>query len=359
MISRVADHCFWLGRYLERVESTARLLQVTAGLALDAELTPAQCWAPIVITAGEQWRFPVLCGEAAMGDGEAVQRYLTFDARVPVSLVRSVGAARENARSIREVISLEAWETLNALHLYVQGPRAKADYDQERHKFFTKVRREVQLCAGLLRASMLHDHPLHYVWLGVHLERVGQTARILDVHHHAFLDTAPTSADIQVAQVSLWLSLLKACYGFEAFMKSNRGKVTPGAVASFLIFEPRFPRSVLHGLREAHEIVAELCPPTLEVDELQTSVQLGLLEAWLEERHRKNGLDAQAVHQLLTRVVDETQALCELVQSELINTTKPTPSAPVPAPAEAAAEAPAVTRAQAPTAGSASQRQTG
>lgn len=316
MISRVADHCFWLGRYLERAESTARLLQVTAGLALDAELTPEQCWAPIVITAGEQTRFPELCGAEAMGQGEAVQHYLTFDARVGVSLVRSVGAARENARSIREVISLEAWETLNALYLYLNGPQARAEYDEERDAFFRKVRREVQLCVSLLRASMLHDHPLHFVWLGVHLERVGQTARILDVHHHAFL--SPSRDDAQVVQVSLWLSLLKACYGFEAFMKSHRGAVTASAVASFLIFEPRFPRSVRHGLREAHAMVALLRPPSVDVVNQRTSAKLAQLDAWLDERQRLNGLDAQAVHELLTRVVDEVHALGDLVQLELI-----------------------------------------
>jgi uncharacterized alpha-E superfamily protein len=327
MISRVADHCFWLGRYLERAESTARLLQVTAGLALDAQLTPAQCWAPIIITAGEQWRFPVLYGEEAMGDGEAVQRYLTFDARVPVSLVQSVASARDNARSIREVISLEAWEALNALHLYLQGPQARARYDEERDAFFRRVRRDVQLCVSLLGASMLHDHPLHFVLLGQELERVGQTARILDVQYHAFLSpAAPARDDAQVVQVSLWLSLLKACYGFEAFMKSHRGVVTAPAVAGFLIFEPRFPRSVRHGLRAAGEIVHLLRPPAVEVGGLKTARQLGQLEAWLEERHARNGLDAQGVHQLLTHVVDETQALCDLVQAELIHATA-TPAA--------------------------------
>ncbi|TMB10598.1 MAG: alpha-E domain-containing protein, partial [Deltaproteobacteria bacterium] len=101
MISRVADHCFWFGRYLERTESTARLLQVTASLALDSELTPEQCWQPVVITAGEQERFAELCGPFAAADGDAVQRYLTLDERVPVSLRRSIAAARENARSSR------------------------------------------------------------------------------------------------------------------------------------------------------------------------------------------------------------------------------------------------------------------
>ncbi len=325
MISRVAENCFWLGRYLERTESTARLLQVTARMALDAELTPAQCWTPIVITAGEQERFPELCGADAMGQGEVVQRYLTFELRTPVSLVRSVGAARENARSMREVISLEAWETLNALHLYLQSAQARADFEHERDSFFRGVRREVQLCVSLLRASMLHDQPLHFVWLGLQLERVGQTARILDVHHHAFLHTRPRD-EAQVVQVSLWLSLLKACYGYEAFMKSHRGPVTAAAVASFLIFEPRFPRSVRCGLREAHDTVALVRPPSIEPKQLRTSLQLEALEAWLDERRLKNGLDAEAVHELLTRVVDETQGLCDLVQRELIHVA-PAPGA--------------------------------
>jgi uncharacterized alpha-E superfamily protein len=322
MISRVAENCFWLGRYLERAESTARLLQVTSALALDAELSPEQCWAPIIITAGEQDRFPELCGADAMGQGEVVQRYLSFDTRVPVSLVRSVGAARENARSMREVISLEAWETLNALHLYLQGPRARDDYEYERYTFFRKVRREVQLCTGMLRASMLHDQPLHFVFLGLHLERVGQTARILDVHHHAFLHHGRAREDAQVVQVSLWLSLLKACYGYEAFMKSHRGSVTAAAVASFLIFERRFPRSVRHGLHEAHEVVSLLRPPSVELGQLRSAARLEQLETWLDERHVKNGLDALVVHELLTRVVDETHELCDLVQRELIHVTQ-------------------------------------
>jgi uncharacterized alpha-E superfamily protein len=329
MISRVADHCFWLGRYLERAESTARLLQVTSGLALDTELTAEQCWTPIIITAGEEARFPELCGVEAVGQGEAVQRYLTFDARVGVSLVRSVGAARENARSIREVISLEAWETLNALYVFLQSAEARAEYADERDAFYRRIRREVQLCSSLLRASMLHDHPLHFVWLGIQLERVGQTARILDVHHHAFLHSGPAREEAQVVQVSLWLSLLKACYGFEAFMKSHRGAVTASAVASFLIFEPRFPRSVRHGLREALSMTELLWPPRVERGSLRLEKCLNALDGWLSERHQTNGLDAEAVHELLTHVVDETHTLCDLVQQELIQASpgvQPTPT---------------------------------
>jgi uncharacterized alpha-E superfamily protein len=324
MISRVADHCFWLGRYLERAESTARLLQVTAALALDAELTAEQCWSPLIITAGEEARFPELCGADAVGQGEPVQRYLTFDARVGVSLVRSVGAARENARSIREVISLEAWETLNALHLYLQGQQAQIDYAEERDGFFRRVRREVQLCVGLLQASMLHDHPLHFVALGSSLEQVSQTARILDVHYHAF-SVGPGARDgSQVVAVSLWLSLLRACYGFEAFMKTHRGGVTAAAVAAFLIFEPRFPRSVVYGLQESAALVKLLRPPVTAPGGLHLTARLTELTTWLGERQAKGTLEETEVHALLTRVVDEAHALGDLVQLELIQSSSGT-----------------------------------
>jgi uncharacterized alpha-E superfamily protein len=318
MISRVADQCFWFGRYLERVESSARLLQVTASLAADAELTPHQCWQPVVITAGEEERFAELYGAEAAGDGEAVQRYLTFDERVPVSLARTVAAARENARSTRDVISLEAWEIINELHLYLLSPVARDDFEEHPYGFYRRIRREAQLCLGLLRATMLHDTPLYFCWLGVLLERVGQTARILDVHHHTFLaaETVEQGAH-PVVEVSLWLSLLRACYGFEPFMKTHRGTVSAQAVAAFLIFEPKFPRGVRHGLRRVRDLLLAVRPSAAGTPPLRAYARTEALEDWIGERYG-GPLDAAAVHEILTRVVDETQDICDLVQSELI-----------------------------------------
>jgi uncharacterized alpha-E superfamily protein len=324
MISRVADQCFWFGRYLERVESSARLLQVTATLALDAELTPHQCWLPVVISAGEQERFSQLCGAEAAGDGDAVQRYLTFDERVPVSLRRSVAAARENARSTRDVLSLEAWEIINELHLYLISPIALADFEDHPYGFYRRVRREAQLCLGLLRGTMLHDTPLFFCWLGVLLERVGQTARILDVQHHAFLAAQSTGAH-PVMEISLWLSLLRACYGFEPFMKSHRGAVSAQSVASFLIFEQRFPRGIIHGLQRVRDLLLSLRPAAAEAEPLRACSRIEALEQWIGSFHGRP-LDAPIVHAILTRVVDETQAVCDLVQSELIAATLPPPA---------------------------------
>ena len=341
MISRVADHCFWFGRYLERAESTARLLQVTGSLAVDGDLSPLQCWQPVLITEGEESHFAALRGAEAMSDGEAVQEHLCFDLSVNASLIRSVGAARENARSIRETVSLEAWESINELHLWMQSPLARETFNEERYSFYRHIRREAQLCLGLLRGTMLHDLPLDFIWLGVVLERTGQTARILDVHHHAFtlaseaggIDPAakpaldPTAAPA-VVQVSHWLSLLRACYGFEPFMKTHRGTVTGQAVARFLLFEQRFPRSVRHCLKRAREWLARIRPEGTRGLPLLTSLKrLLILEAWLEAR-AGGPFDSASLHEILTRVVDETHAACDEIAVELLGAPPPPPPEP-------------------------------
>ena len=104
MISRVADHCFWVGRYIERAESTARLLQVTRALAFDAELPPLHCWRPLVIVSGQHAEFSANFGADAAGNGDVVQRYMTWAPENPVSIRNSIRAAREGVRSIREVL---------------------------------------------------------------------------------------------------------------------------------------------------------------------------------------------------------------------------------------------------------------
>jgi uncharacterized alpha-E superfamily protein len=320
MISRVADHCFWFGRYLERAESTARVLQVTGALAIDSDLTPQQCWLPVVIIAGERDRFVAECGEEALGDGEAVQEYLVFG-DAPVSLVQSIAAARENARSIREVISLEVFESVNELHLFMQSQKARLDYEEHRYGFYRQVRRETQLGLGLLRGTMLHDTPLDFIWLGVLLERTGQTARILDVHHHAFSTAASGAAETHpVVEVSLWLSLLRACYGFESFMKSHRGAVTGQAVSSFLIWEPRFPRSVRHCLRRVRERLAQIRPENGPLPTLRAQEKLRALDAWLEGSAGKP-FDDEELHQTLTKVVVEIDAACDEIGGELLAAT--------------------------------------
>ncbi len=313
MIARVADRCFWLGRYLERTESTARVLQVTSALALDAELPPRRCWTPLVVVSGQATDFVERFGDDALGDAETVQRYLVRDASNDVSLTRSIAGARENARSIREVISLEVWQVTNELHVFLASDEAEAMYDRDRDGLYLRVQRSTQLVLGLLRSTMLHDAPLDLIWLGVLLERVGQTARLLDVQYHALVaEGAPHS----VLETALWLSLLRACSGFEAFMKRSRGKVTGRAVAAFLILEPRFPRSVRYCVTAAKERVESICKDgELRGDDEVAS--LARLEAFLGETS-PDELHGAPVHDILTRVVNETHAVCDAIGKRLL-----------------------------------------
>ncbi len=314
MISRVADHCFWLGRYIERTESTARVLSVTRALALDGELTAHQAWAPVVIVSGQDKEFQQEHGAAAHDDGELVQRYLARDLDNPVSIACSVAAARENARSVREVIAQEVWEVINELHLWLRSSPADADWAGNRHGFYRRVRNSSQLLLGLLRSTMLHDTPLDFIWLGMLLERTGQTARLLDVHHHALTQLSAH----QVVETALWLSLLRACSGFEPFMKQYQGRVANGAVASFLILERRFPRSIRYCVGSAYDRLCAIRPPADAHLPGGGAVEtLHAFDAWVDALTPAD-LAGAAIHDVLTHVVDEVSSVCDKIGSELL-----------------------------------------
>ncbi len=314
MISRVADHCFWLGRYLERAESTARVLSVTRNLALDAGLTQAQCWLPVVIVAGEEARFGSRFGPEAAEDGDRVQAYLTWDQETGVSIQRSVAAARDNARSIREVVSLETWEALNELHLWLGSQVGWSEYGEDRHAFYRRVRQAVQGIHGIARGTMLHDDALHFVELGVRLERAGQTARILDVHHHAIRRITDASA---APETGLWLSLLRACSGFEPYMKRCQGRIDREAVVRFLVLEAEFPRSVRFCIRSAFERLASIRPPEAQgLPGAQSVARLAELVRWMDGCGAL--LEGERLHELLTHVVDETASICDWIARELL-----------------------------------------
>jgi len=316
VISRVADHLFWLGRYLERAESSARVCLVTRNLALDGELTARQAWQPAVIVSGEEDRFRALHGDEAFADGELVQHHLTWEDRNLGSIRRSVAAARENARSIRDVVSLETWEAVNELHLFLEGSGREA-WREDRHGFYRHVRQAAQLCLGVVHATMLHDDAFEFIMLGVYLERAGQTARILDVHHHALSRMAAH----QVVEVALWLALLRACSGFEPFMKRFQGKASPGAVARFLVLDARFPRSVSHCLHQAAKRLARVRSPDADLRGASLP-RLRALEAWVVDEAGPRA-DAGDLHALLTRVVDETHAVADELGRELLGYPAP------------------------------------
>jgi uncharacterized alpha-E superfamily protein len=322
VISRVADHCFWFGRYMDRAESTARLLQVTRTLVFDADIPVTQCWRPLVIVSGAEPTFIETYGVDGAGNGEVVQNYMTWDADNPVSLRSSVRAARESARVIRDVLSLESWEEVNELYHWLGGDEAQVLYRQNREQFYRRVRKSTQLVLGLVRSTMLHDTPMSLLWIGAMLERGGQTARILDMHPH----TMTLESAHQIVEVALWLSLLRACSGYEAFVKKVQGRISAQAVASFLVFDRRFPRSLRYCLLSAKQILMHIWP---EADRPGPGhspyARLDALTAWLDKQEAT--ASPSSIHALLTRVVDDTAVICSDIGREILGPPQAEPAA--------------------------------
>jgi uncharacterized alpha-E superfamily protein len=314
MISRVAEICFWFGRYLERAESTARTLMFTHDFSLDAERPAEQCWLPVVIVTGQEEQFNERFDRKALADGELVQNFITWDDENLASVVASVRAARSNARWVREVISVEAWGAINELYMWLCSDQARKEYAEQRRNFYERIRKGLQLCQGVLEGTMLHDQALDFIALGIMMERAGQTARTLDVHHHSLVNWQNRH---QVVEVAMWLALLRACGGLEPFLKTHRGNVSGTAVVSFLMFDARFPRSIGFALHHAYERLCSIRPP--EEHDLpggQSLAELRVLDDWLEGVS-KHPLDITTVHETLTHVVDESANICNILNSEL------------------------------------------
>lgn len=315
MISRVAENVYWLGRYVERAESTARLLRTAAGLLADVPDVPR--WTPVLVVCGEQARFVERFGEAAQEDGDLVLRYLALDPECPASIVSSVAGARENARTTRDTVSREVWEATNRLHLWVQSDDARRAFDEDQQDFFGRVTAFGAELRGAAEGTMLRDEPLFFLQLGVALERAGQTARALDVKHHMLGPTVSDVADTSADTVA-WLATLLSCAAYEAYFKRNRGSVRGRRVARLLVLDEAFPRSVRAALDDALAALDRLRDPTRPLADHASGRRLVAL------RERLLGLDVDAliaagIHEELTAVVDGVAAVGAALYADLFD----------------------------------------
>jgi len=302
MISRVAEHCYWLARYLERAENTARVLEVNQTLLLDFHVPMEQQWQPLLIISGiHDYEKPTT--------SEAVQEFMTWDADNPFSIRSSLWWARENARIIREVISAEMWERMNYYHLWLQSAACRNLYDGNRGEFYAQIRRVNQLMNGIADATMAHGEAWEFFRLGRGLERACQTARILDVKYHILL---PALADVGTpVDNAHWVAILMSCSGYEPFHKKPRPAIEPAsAVVEFLMFDDQFPRSVHHCLSRCKDALAAVAPPGGPPTEADR--QLADLLAWMDAREIPDLVRA-GLHESLTFVVDGVHRLGDAV----------------------------------------------
>jgi uncharacterized alpha-E superfamily protein len=239
VLSRVADSIYWVSRYTERAENVARFIDVNLQLMLDDPSAGSQQWKPLVNTTGDSEAFSKRYGKETTQ--ENVIHFLTFDAENPNSIVSCVRAARENARTIREIISSEMWLQLNKFYWTVTGSAENWRAQANPHEFFTEVKNANHLFNGVAAATMTHGEPWHFFKMGQMLERADKTSRILDVKYFILLrsvqDVGSPFDDIQ------WAAVLRSASAFEMYRKRH-GRISPKEVVEFLLLDREFPRSV-------------------------------------------------------------------------------------------------------------------
>jgi len=247
MLSRVADSIYWMSRYVERAENVARFISVNLNLSLDMPGEAGQQWWPLVVITGDDAEFQQRVGQTTK---ESVVQFLTFDVENPNSILSCLRAARENARSVREIISAEMWEHINTFYLMVRDGGTLDDVLDNPYAFFDRVNVLGQQFLGVTDATMTHGEAWHFCQLGRMLERADKTSRILDVKYFILLpklsDVGTPFDDIQ------WLALLRSASALEMY-RQRHGQIAPVNVVKFLVIDREFPRAVLYSLTRANE----------------------------------------------------------------------------------------------------------
>lgn len=234
-LSRVADTLYWIARYLERAEHTARLLDLQLHLMLDQTSASADVrW--------ERLLRALHCPVPDKLEPYTITHLLTFDTGNNSSIVSSIAAARENARNVREQISSEMWEQVNQLYFHVRQTNIATIWEEQPHEFFRSVKEGVHLFQGITDSTMHNGEGWQFIQLGRHIERAMSIAHLLNTHYSAY---PHIMLNVTIVEDFLeWVGLLKSCTAYEAYCKVYTADVRPDRIAEFLLFDAEFPHSV-------------------------------------------------------------------------------------------------------------------
>ena len=235
MLSRVADAVFWVNRYIERAENVARFVDVSQSLSLGG----APQWAPLVFASGDEELFQEHYGECTSTN---VLQFLLFDERNSNSILSCLIKARENARTIREMLSVSLWEAINRFYLRVREAAQNSEpILKHPAEFLERVKRFSHEITGVNEATMSHGEAWNFGKIGRLIERADKTSRILDVKYFILLpDVTKVGSALDVLQ---WSALLESTSALHMYRK-RFGRIAPRSVAEFLILDPQFPRSM-------------------------------------------------------------------------------------------------------------------
>jgi len=253
MLSRVADSLYWMARYLERAEHSARVLAVKLEAMLDQ--TPddaAEAW--VRVSGALTWPMTGLIE----GQPLEIARQLTLDKAHASSVMTSVRLARDNARQVRELISTEMWGQINRQHLRLNAHDILQIWSADPVPFLRAIADDLLLFAGITDSTMRHGEGWHFIQLGRYIERAQLVSRLLDLHFGDLPADVP--AKLRAPRYFEWITLLKQCTAFEAYCKVYTADVEPAKIAEFLIFDPEFPHSLRFAVDRVQEELGFLGP---------------------------------------------------------------------------------------------------
>jgi uncharacterized alpha-E superfamily protein len=311
MLSRTADNLYWTGRYIERAENLARVLDVSYRNSLLglAGASPENEWRDVLAILGNPKQF----SERGCGLSEAdVTRFFTIDTESPCSIKFCIHTARENARALRAVISTEMWESINSTWLAVRdlddaGLRARG-----LREFCDWVKDRSHLFRGVSHGTTLHNDAFHFLRLGTFLERADSTARLLDTKYQSL---AGMNAEATGATYYAWGSVLRQASSFRAYHQTYRDVITPERVAELLIVRPELPRSLRFCAKQMVDHLDALAGARdLEAQRLVGELHAGLRFARIDR------VLGKGVHAFLTDVVRRISELSAQLAQDFLMT---------------------------------------
>lgn len=251
LLSRYAEAIYWLARYVERAENMARVLDVNETFSRDSQ--GGQNWASIIALYSDEEAFEERHPEAT---ADAVLAFYLLDDSHPGSILSSVRAARENARTLRPLISTEMWVHLNTFYNRMRALRPEDIAEERVARSLAWIKESCQAHTGITEGTFYRDEGWYFYEIGQAIERADQTTRLLDVKYHLLL---PSVAHVgSPLDLSQWNAVLRSAAGYHAFRRIHPSGMTVARVADFLLFNRRFPRSVTACIDEVNNRLTAL-----------------------------------------------------------------------------------------------------
>ncbi len=314
MLSRTADHLFWMSRYTERAENTARMLNVNYETSLlPQSAAAAQLGWQGLLSISEL--LPTYADRHGEVRSREVMEFMVKDEANPSSIVSCLKAARENARAVRGTLTTEVWETQNQTWLEVNRMLRNGDFEADPGQFFEWVKFRSHLSRGVTVGTMLMDEALYFMRMGTFLERADNTARLVDVKFHALKSDFFGVAGERDQEYDFyhWSGILRCVSGFEIYRKVYRDVIKPERVAELLILRPDMPRSLHASLNEVvHNLDMVSTDPAAD-----TRRRAGRLRADLQYG-RIDEILATGLHAFLTQFLDRVNEIGASVSREFL-----------------------------------------